>query len=1089
MKPSVPFLVLVVVAFTLCPSGGIASNVLGAEPVDYVRQVKPLLEKHCYECHGPDRQESELRLDTVAFALEGGNLGAVVEPGKSGESLLLAAVQGVSDDVQRMPPEDEAEALPAAAIALLKRWIDGGAQRPDDEKPAASKQSASRHWSFQPLQRPAPPTSNDRWVRNAIDAFILAKLQQTGLRPSADAARHVLLRRLHLDLTGLPPTEQELDRYMRDKRPDAYERLVDRLLASPQYGERWGRHWLDAARYADSDGYTNDVARVMWRYRDWVVDAVNRDQPFDEFVLDQVAGDLRPSASHEQLVATGFHRNTQRNREGGSDAEQYRVEAVIDRVSTTGVVFLGLTLGCARCHDHKYDPISQRDFYQLFAFLNNQDEPKVASPLDGPERVQLAQRMSQRKELEGELAKLDKQLSTQQQQWELDAKQASATASWRVLMISKADSLGGATLSRKDDGSVLTSGRLPKTDTFVIEAPNPLQKITGLRLEVLTHESLPGGGPGLASNGNFLLHEIELETADAGDFVRTPLVAAEADHSQPKYSIGDAIDGDAKTGWAINVNGKGDLHANRTAVLRLKEAVAVSRLRIRLIQNQDTYLVGRFRLAVTDAAPDVVRIESNAIRKALSTEVKSRTDAQRKLLKSTFATRFPERKQLADQIARLKKQEDVLRKRSSTTALVMRERGTLRDSYIHIRGDFLRKGKPVQPQTPAVLPPLETENELPNRLDLARWLVSAQQPLTPRVTVNRVWQQMFGVGIVETENDFGLQGARPSHPKLLDWLAADFVQGGWSLKRLHRRIVTSSTYRQSSDERPELTEIDAGNRLLARQNRLRLEAESIRDTSLFVSGLLSTKLKGPSVFPPQPAGVMKMTRNPNRKWNVSRGEDRYRRGMYTYFWRSTPHPFLKLFNAPETNTTCTRRDRSNTPLQALTLLNDEAFVEAAYALGGRILREPGGAKRRIELACQLCLNRLPSDDERTALGGADRSRKSGLRRSVGRSAGSIPAVAAQRRRRSGCGRLGRCVARLAKPGRVHYSRVRNTESCRLRLSTFSDDASSCTTAEQGSAPLRSATCWQGTARCEHNNRQLSIHLPLSSPTILLKPKP
>ncbi len=668
------------------------------QPVDYVRDVKPILQANCYKCHGPDEQESDLRLDTGRLAIDGGVSGRAIVPGDSGKSLLYLAISGESDDVIRMPPEDEAEALTATQVALIRRWIDSGAKLPADEQPAPSRAEKRKHWSFQPIAPPAVPEVQEiGWANNAIDRFIQSKLEEHGLQPSAEADRVTLIRRLSLDLIGIPPTIEDVDAFVADERPDAYERLVDRLLGSPRYGERWARHWLDQARYADSDGYTNDVAREMWLYRDWVIDALNRDLPFDQFTIEQIAGDLLEKPTTEQQIATGFHRNTQHNREGGSDAEQYRVERVVDRVSTTGVVWLGLTLGCARCHDHKFDPISQREFYEMLAFFNSQDEPQIT-----------------------------------------------------VGLVSQAN---------------------------------------------------PGEKP------------------------------------------------------------------------------------------------------------------------------------------------------------------------PTTTTLVVRERPQPRETYVHIRGDFLRKGKRVTPNTPAALTSRANDDDSPSRLEFARWLVAADNPLTPRVTANRHWQYFFGKGIVETENDFGTQGTPPSHPELLDWLAAEFVQSGWSAKQLHRLIVTSATYRQSSAMRSDLEEVDPNNTLLARQNRMRLEAESIRDSALAAAGLLSGKMKGPSVFPPQPDGVMKMTRNPNRKWETSRGDDRYRRGLYTYFWRSTPHPFLKLFNAPDSNVTCTRRDRSNTPLQSLTLLNDETFVEAAQSLAVRTLRELPAADdaERLNAIFQYCLSRRPTVAEAAAL--------------------------------------------------------------------------------------------------------------------------
>jgi hypothetical protein len=728
-----------------------ATWLAAAEPVDYQAQVKPFLAANCFRCHGPDKQEAELRLDTARAMLAGGNSGPAIVAGKSGESPLIHALMG-AEGLTRMPPKEEGPPLAGGQIALLRRWIDEGAVHPADEVPAMPKAAASIHWAFQPIVRPPLPSVRDAaWCRSPIDAFVLAKLEKAGIAPSAEADRITLLRRVSLDLIGLPPALNEIEAFLADDRPGAYEQLVDRLLASPQYGERWGRHWLDLARYADSNGYTNDNPRTMWKYRDWVIDAFNGDLPFDRFTIEQLAGDMLPSATQEQLVATGFHRNTQINDEGGSDPEQYRVEAVVDRVATTGSVFLGLTLGCARCHDHKYDPISQREFYELFAFFNSQDEPSISIPRDRAAAAELDEVRRQRAAAEKEL------------------------------------------------------------------------------------KELPAAG----------------EMADKND------AAAIEDRRQA----------------------------------------------------------------------------------------------------------------LTARVAQLKNREQALAPRAATTALVMKERTAPRETYIHLRGEFLRKGRVVQPAVPRVLPPLVVESGRANRLDLANWLASPEHPLASRVTANRAWQVFFGRGLVETENDFGTQGTPPSHPELLDWLAVELAGGGWSQKGLHRVIVTSAVYRQASHARPELRDIDPDNRLLARQNRLRLEAEAIRDATLAASGLLSLKMKGPSVFPPQPPGVMELTRNPGRKWEASRGEDRYRRGVYTYFWRNTPHPFLKAFDAPESNAACTRRDRSNTPIQALMLLNDEAFFEAAQALAVRVLRDvpAGDAAARLRHAFALCVARPPSPREERVL--------------------------------------------------------------------------------------------------------------------------
>jgi mono/diheme cytochrome c family protein len=758
------------------------ANAVQAQRVQfYLEQVKPLLTKRCVGCHGPDEQESGLRVDTAAGLLEGGYSGAAVVPGKSAQSLLIHVLQG-QGDLTRMPLEDDP--LEQDQLAALVRWIDSGAHAPLDEKPlGAGSLEDLDHWAFQPIALPEVPQPRPAsWPRNGIDHFVLATLNAKGLTPALEASRATLIRRVSLDLLGLLPTPRQVDAFLLDNRPDAYERLVDRLLNSPHYGERWGRHWLDAARYADSNGYTIDGPRSIWKYRDWVIGALNRDLPFDQFVIEQIAGDLLPEAPQDQIVATGFHRNTLINQEGGTDQEQFRIEAVGDRVDTTGTVFLGLSIGCARCHDHKFDPLTQRDYYRLFAFFNNSDDVNIEVPT--PEEITL------RSKIRSQVATLEKQRSAR----------AKALA--------------------------------PEFDTWLAS------------LEEVAPDHLP---------------------------------AAEV-------------------------------------------------------------------LAILDIPPI------------------QRTDDQRAALVNAHLAQDDAWSQLTGQIARLKGQLPKV-----ATSMVLRRRAKPRETHIMIRGEFLRLGAPVQPDVPGVLPDLPEHLDSPTRLDLARWLVSPENPLTARVTVNRIWQRYFGAGIVATENDFGIQSSPPSHPQLLDWLAARFMQQGWSLKQLHRTIVTSATYRQDSALRENVYEQDPTNALLARQNRLRVEAEVIRDVALDAAGLLSRKVGGPSVFPPQPEGVMRLAQV-NRPWKVSDGEDRYRRGIYTYFWRSVPYPLLTMFDAPGANTTCTRRPRSNTPLQALTLLNDTVFTECAEALALRVLAaDATDDAQRLRYGFRLCLAREPTAFEQNRL--------------------------------------------------------------------------------------------------------------------------
>ncbi|MEX2286691.1 MAG: DUF1553 domain-containing protein [Planctomycetaceae bacterium] len=939
--------------------------------VDYATQIKPIFAEHCHDCHSASEHKSGFRLDTAALALRGGDRGADIVPGKSDQSLLYQAITGAGD-VAAMPADSPR--LSTEQIALIKRWIDEGAKTPKDEV-AESAHIKSDHWAFQSIKHSAPPDVADKsWVRNPIDAFVLARLEAEGLKPSPPADRATLIRRLSLDLCGITPTPAEVDHFLHDQQPAAYERLVDRMLASPHYGELWGRHWLDVARYADSNGFTIDSARSIWKYRDWVIDAYNRDLPFDQFTIEQLAGDLLPDATTEQLIATGFHRNTLVNEEGGTDKEQFRIESIHDRVNTTGAAYLGLSVGCAQCHAHKYDPISQREYYEFFALFNNCDEPNFQVPT--------SQQAQHRERLTGELAAVQKQLEQRDADylkglpaWEAElAKQSGGT--WTNLDPQTITTRVGSVLSKLGDQSLAVDFSIPANDTFTLVSDVPLETITAVRLEALTHASLPMMGPGRAANGNFVLSEFELEVQplDAsgnptGTPQRAPLDRAIADHSQVGYPAAAAIDGNQKTGWSIDVD-KGSLNIDREATFLISGGIHNphgSRLTVHLHQNHSEagYLLGRFRLSASSATPASLEVPAS-VRRILAIAADKRSDDHRRQLEAIFKESDPVRQPISERLGALKNQLDQLDREIPTT-LIMHERTEPRETHIHIRGDFLRHGARVTGSVPAVLPPLPADVKNPTRLDLARWLVDPVNPLTARVTVNRVWQPIFGVGLVQTENDFGTQGSPPSHPELLDWLAGEYMRLGWSTKSLLRLIVTSATYQQSSELREELHARDPANRLLARQSRIRLEAETIRDVCLSASGLLTPQVGGPSVYPPQPEGIYVLTQQ-KKAWPEEQGPARYRRGMYTYFWRSSPYPFLPTFDAPDANTTCTRRVRSNTPLQALSLANDHSFVEIARGLAGRIVRQgPAADAERLRFAFRLCLAREPHDNERDRL--------------------------------------------------------------------------------------------------------------------------
>ena len=911
--------------------------------VDFQRDIRPLLSNHCFKCHGPAAQEGGLRLDLRERATKR----QVIVAGRPEASKLLQRVLSTDDD-ERMPPAEAGERLKPAQLELLKKWIAQGAEY-------------SPHWAFvKPRQAPRPAVKDASWPRNAIDHFILARLEKEGLRPSPEASRATLIRRLALDLTGLLPSPEEIERFLSDPAADAYEQLVERILASQHYGERQARHWLDLARYADSNGYTIDGKRTIWPWRDWVIGAFNRDLPFDRFTIEQLAGDLLPGAGTGEFVATGFHRNTSFNEEGGTNPEQFRVERTVDRTNTTGAVWLGLTVGCAQCHNHKYDPLTQKEYYQIYAFFNSTDEPRL--PLPTPEQERRL------RELNAQLAEAKRQApprpkSAAETEKLIAALEQELNGGWRLCNPKEVSSEQGATLRGLDDRSVLASGKVGESDTYVMQSVAPeTGTITAVRLEALTHPSLPQQGPGRASNGNFVLSGLTFET----DGVPHKFRKALADHAQVKYDANDVLLNQGSKGWAVNAADPKERNVDRQAVFLLERAHDVREgqaftFTLRFSQTPKGYPLGRFRLAVTFATERVVELPV-AAQKVVFLERDRRSPQDIESLRQAL------QKNPADSTRALELQKQIKALDAGIDAtLILKEGARIRPTHVQKRGDFLAPGEAVEPNGFAFLPPLPVKGRPANRLDLARWLVSADNPLAPRVVVNRLWQQYFGKGLVETENDFGMQGSLPTHPELLDWLAVELVQRGWGLKDMHRLIVTSATYRQSSAMRPELRTKDADNRLLARQHRLRLEAEIIRDAALTASGLLTRKLGGPGVYPPQPPEIFAFTQN-NHPWPESKGPERYRRGMYTFIWRQSQHPLLTTFDAPDAQAACTGRNRSNTPLQALHLANDPTFIEMARGLAERVTKEgPADDAGRIDYAFRLCFCRAPADAERSRL--------------------------------------------------------------------------------------------------------------------------
>ena len=955
------------VLFVLWTAGSIS---YGSE-IDFEKDIRPILAEKCMLCHGPDDTKAGLRLTGIEYAtkvLDSGLRGIV--PGEPEASEVIHRIRATDPD-EVMPPPDKGEALTVEEAAKLEQWIADGAVWP-------------KHWSYAGLSSPAVPVPADSSrVKNPVDAFVLDRLEREDITPSPEADDITLIRRLFYDLAGLPPTLEQLATYrtaIAADREAGLAKLADDLLASPSFGERWGRHWLDRARYADSDGFEKDNHRPdAWRYRDWVIDAINADMSFDQFTIEQFAGDLLENATPEQVLATAFHRQTLTNTEGGVDKEQWRVAAVMDRVETMGAVWMGLTLTCARCHTHKYDEITHAEYYQLFSYLNNGDETnaKVRESDEAWARYEaaLAAHVEAGKTLKATLTSARTELSNRLGEWEarLAGWMAEAAAvpepDFAPIAVEGFAAPKGVQFSLEKDRSVLVGGTNVPTATYTITAKLPAGKISGIRLEVLPDPGLAKEGPGRAKHGNFVLNRVELSVKG---YPRNPirLGDAAADYSQEGWAVSGLLDDNARagkdgTGWAVG-GGVGKAHH---ADIGFAEPVVITEpteFTLQLVQNYgEQHTIGRLRLSAITSPTTLIL--PGSVRVALSTPADQRTPDMR-----TTIQRHVERLDaktwplLAQETAHAAKRPVA----PEMDVRVIAERRTdRRKTHILKRGEFKELLDEVQPATLSVLPPIRHRGEQGDRLDLARWLVGGENPLPPRVIANDVWAQLFGVGLVPTPDDFGVRGDRPSHPELLDWLAGELIRNGWSRKSLIRTIVLSSTYRQASDHRPELFDRDPKNTLLARQNRFRVEAEIVRDLSLAASGLLSSKLGGPSVFPPIPAGVADVNYNSAFKWNLSEGEDRYRRGLYTYFKRTAPHPGLITFDCPDSNVTTLQRARSNTPLAALITLNSESFVETARALARRVLAEKSTAddSARIEHAFRLCLSREPVPAERDRL--------------------------------------------------------------------------------------------------------------------------
>ncbi|EDY22113.1 protein of unknown function DUF1549 [Chthoniobacter flavus Ellin428] len=949
--------------------------------VDFVKDIQPIFQNACYECHGPRKQEAEFRLDHKPTVMKGGELGPAIVPGKSADSLLVQFVGGLREEGV-MPKKGPR--LTAEQIGLLRAWIDQGADFPD----AASVviKDNRDHWAFKPpVKAPLPTVKNKAWVRNDIDRFVLARLEREGLPPSPEASKETLLRRLALDLTGLPPTTEELAAFLHDDSPDAYQKQVERLLASPHYGERWGRHWLDVARYADSDGYEKDKPRWIWFYRDWVINAFNHDMPYDEFVLEQIAGDQLPHPTQDQIVATGFLRNSLLNEEGGVDPEQFRMEEMFDRLDTLGKAVLGLGVNCCQCHNHKYDPFSQEEYYRLFAFLNNDNE--------GARTVYTTEQWKKIGALQGKIH--DDEMGLQQAHpdwrermnaWE-DALKAETQPEWKVVEIANAGDNSQRYTELKDK-SLLAQGYAPTKLDAIFKCTMPTAGVTAFRLELLNDTNLPANGPGRSFKGTCALTEFQVETApkdgkksflkiasataDFGDAPNSPVESNFEDKSGKTRVTGPidyAIDGKEETAWGMDA-GPGRRNVPHEAVFVMENPIADAgtELTIHLKQmhggwNSDDLMtnnLGRFRISVCTAAAPKADAVPKRVRQLLDIPRAQRTEAQTAEIFSYWRRTVPEWKEADAQIAALWKEHP-----EGKTTLVLNARTQLRETHLLKRGDWLKPGKPVRPGVLSVLNPLPADAP-PTRLSLAHWLVDRRAPTTARVMVNRIWQSYFGIGIVATPEDFGTQGEAPSHPELLDYLACEFMDHGWSIKYLQRLIVNSATYRQNSKVTPELYQRDQYNRLLARGPRFRVDGEIVRDIQLSVSGLLNPEMGGMPTMPPAPLFLFQPPASyAPFPWVEAVGPERYRRAVYTWRRRSTPYPMLQTFDAPDGNTVCARRSRSNTPLQALTTLNETVAIEAARAFARHVLEEGGKSDaERIDYAYRRALSREPNAAER-----------------------------------------------------------------------------------------------------------------------------
>ena len=948
--------------------------------VDFARDVFPIFRRSCIECHGPEKQEADLRLDQRESTLESGS----VEAGKPGDSELLRRILLPRGHDEVMPAIGDP--LPKRQVGIIRRWIQQGAIWPD-------KVEVDRHWSYIAPQRPKMPRVQDsKWAKSAVDHFVLQRLQDEGLSPSPRAASEKLVRRVFLDLIGLPPTPEEVNAFAKNPSDERFEQLVDDLLQRPQFGERWARPWLDIARYADSHGFQRDNLRNVWAYRDWVIRALNDDMPFDQFTIEQIAGDLLPNATEAQRIATGFHRCTPTNVEAGSLPEETRIEQVIDRVNTTGAVWLGSTLECCQCHDHKYDPFPQKDYYRLLAYFNNTEmeaDRASKSPssiaFKGPKmNLSDAEKDAKRADLQKQIASVKarqtarrRELNADLPEWATEfAASLGDAPQEHVLDIAKFDSLGATdTFERLDDGSILLVGNEPpSTDKYTINVRAEMSGIRAFKLEALQHDQLPGKGPGRGDplRRNFVLNEFSVTVASTAKSdkvgkdkkpTKLKFSSARASFSQNNWDVAGALNSKPRTGWAISPK----FDESHWATFILDEPLDVDADQELTFELKHDYgsarSIGCLRLSAVTGNLDSESVPETVVKASKSTAEKW-SKADRKTLLDYRVKQDKETVALTAEMAKLNRE---ITKVAADTTLVMIELDKPRMSTIFDRGDYKKPGEKVEAGTPGILH--SGIDGPPNRLTLARWLVDKRNPLVARVTVNRWWAELFGRGIVPTVEDFGIKGEEPSHPKLLDWLAVEFMENGWSMRHVLKTIVLSSTYQQSSRVTRELFEKDDLNTLLARGSRFRMDAEIIRDNALAIAGLIDLKQFGPPIYPYQPNGIWSKVGGTSYKYEVSPGTERHRRGLYVVLKRGSPYPSFVNFDATARLACTVKRSRTNTPLQALTLLNDPVYVEAAEFLAKRVTDEQPDRPltKQLAYAFQICTSRQPTDTERNAL--------------------------------------------------------------------------------------------------------------------------